>query len=346
MNKLFNSTGHYYLLILVAFLFACKGEAIPPDETEEGNVFILNEGAFQASNASVDRFNPVTATLSSSVFSTQNQRELGDVLQSLYIDQDQERGYFVVNNSQKIEVVNMEDMTSLATISGFTSPRYFLKVGENKAYVSDLFGGSVSIVDMENNSVSGNIPLAGWTEEMIVVGGRVFVANVSSEYIYVINPQTDKLEDSVRVGIGSSSLGLDYKNRLWVLCGGDYFTDTPGTLVSVNPDNLTVIESFPFESGNYPSRMIVNQAGTQLYWLNNGVFRMSVNGAELPASPILRAAAGSYYYGIGIDPGSSELYVADAVDFSQQGAVLRFEENLTPIDTIRVGVAPNGFVFN
>ncbi|MEZ4827150.1 MAG: hypothetical protein R3C61_12865 [Bacteroidia bacterium] len=194
-----------------AFIFSCKPEG-PQPPSESGNVFILNEGNFLAGNASVDRFDPETKTLSSDVFFSQNQSPLGDVLQSMTIIGD--KGYLVVNNSKKIEVVSLADFSKIRTITDFASPRYLLPVSSSEAYVSDLFGGSVSVVNLSSGIIKGSIPIPGWTEEMLMTSGKVFICNLSREYVYVVDPETDTVTDSVNVGMAQQPAARQTKPTL------------------------------------------------------------------------------------------------------------------------------------
>ncbi len=165
----------YWGIILLISLVSCSSEADPipappvvqqpssPDDPEH-RVWIVNEGNFQRGNASLDIYFPERQQLQSDAFASTNGRPLGDVFQSLTIYQD--RAYLVINNSNKIEVVDAEELTEIGTIDGLVSPRFFLPVADDKAYVSDLFGNAVAIVDLNGLNVSGQIALPGWTEQI------------------------------------------------------------------------------------------------------------------------------------------------------------------------------------
>ncbi len=59
--------------------------------------------------------------------------------------------------------------------------------------------------------------------------------------------------------------------------------------------------------------------------------------------------AGSYsggYYGLDVDPVTSEVYVADAIDYVQQGVIYRYSSSSEPIDTFTVGITPGAFCFS
>ena len=59
----------------------------------------------------------------------------GDVVQSFEIADT--LGFIVVNNSQKVIVVNMKDFTVVKTLSGFSYPRSVVRADENTVYVSN-----------------------------------------------------------------------------------------------------------------------------------------------------------------------------------------------------------------
>ena len=70
--------------------------------------FVLHEGNFQGGNASLSFLNNFTGIMSNGVFTAVNSIPLGDVGQSMTIWDD--KGYIVVNNSGKIEVVDLIEL--------------------------------------------------------------------------------------------------------------------------------------------------------------------------------------------------------------------------------------------
>ena len=112
-------------LILLLLISSCdKPKSLGKEDhfLSEG-ILISNEGNFQWGNASVSFYDEEKDTLLQDVFQSVNQRPLGDVLQSIYLDD--KYAYLVVNNSGKIEVVEKHSFDLQHTISGFMSPRYF-----------------------------------------------------------------------------------------------------------------------------------------------------------------------------------------------------------------------------
>ncbi|TAE46283.1 MAG: hypothetical protein EAZ89_20380, partial [Bacteroidetes bacterium] len=255
------------ILLLLLVFAACKPEEPGPDGTpyKEG-VFILNEGNFLAANATLDFYNIGNATNYSDIFRTANSAPLGDVLQSLTVYK--ERAYIVVNNSQKIEVCNVETMEREATISGFTSPRYLFPVSAKKAYVSDLYSGTLSIVNLESNSVSGAIPVPGWSERMIKLGKEVWISN--SRQVYILDSDTDQLTDSIAIGLGGNSIVEDREGKVWVLCGGDFATSAPASLHRIDPASREVLLSLTFAAGEYPGELSRSPDSRTIYYVAGG----------------------------------------------------------------------------
>ncbi len=62
-------------------------------------------------------------------------------------------------------------------------------------------------------------------------------------------------------------------------------------------------------------------------------------------SPYNKTVTQGGFYGLGIDPLSSEIYVADAIDFVQTGWVYHYLADKTPVDTFSVGIIPGAFCF-
>ena len=100
---------HLFLLAFVAaLLFSCKPEPTPtpvdPSDTIQPvnlkGVFVLNEGNFQFSNASLSFYDPEADTVANNLFYKANNAPIGDVGQSLALSE--EKLYIVVNNSNYI----------------------------------------------------------------------------------------------------------------------------------------------------------------------------------------------------------------------------------------------------
>ncbi|GAB4140961.1 MAG: hypothetical protein Fur0041_16180 [Bacteroidia bacterium] len=338
---------YIFIAVAVAGIFtSCKKDEPPtpssstttlPTLTQGAGAIIINEGNFQSGNATVSYFKYSDASVIADLFQPANNRPLGDIGQSMKVING--KGYVVVNNSGKIEVVSMTDFKSTATISGLTSPRFMEAVTATKAYVTDLMSNSLTILNLQNNTVSGSVNIGHTSEAIAVVGSKAFVGGFGSDKLYVINTATDALEDSIAVAFGTNSMVVDGAGKLWVMCGGNYFTSAPGGLFRIDPTTNTVEQSFPMTTSDSPSKLSKNAAGDTLYYLNYSVYKMSTASAALPTSVFIDGSANSFY-GLAVHPTSGEIYVTDAVDYVQQGKLLRYNAAGTLMNNVTVGIIP------
>ncbi len=307
-----------------------------------GGVFITNEGNFQYGNASVSYFDFNTHQVIEDMYSSVNSTALGDVCQSLYLYNN--KAYLVLNNSSKIEVVDATSFNRIATISNLHSPRYFLPVSNHKAYVTDLYAGKIHIINLFSNEKTGAIPCPGWTEEMILSYGKVYVTNKSKSFLYIIQTSNDAIIDSISISKGANAIRSDKYGRIWVSCSGGSGS-MPG-LYCINPIADTVEKSLLYTTAaNSPWRLSINGSADTLYYLNQHVYRLSIESESLPTSAFIESE-GRNFYGLGVDPTNGNIYLADAVDYVQRGWVYRYRSIGTPIDHFNAGIAPNHFYFN
>ena len=94
--------------------------------------------------------------------------------------------------------------------------------------------------------------------------------------------------------------------------------------------------------GDAPSEVQINGAGDRIYWLNEDVWEMDVEAEWLPVRPFLEQRE-TIYYGLTVDPRSGEVYVADAIDYQQQGMIYRYSPTGELIDEFYVGIIPGAF---
>ena len=333
-------------LLIMTLLGACrKDKPEPPDDRPltagQGGVYVVNEGNFQCGNASVSYYDIATGNSTEDLYAPANGNGLGDVLQSMALHNG--RAYLVVNNSGKVVVVDPDDFVASATITGLVSPRYLVPVDDTKAYVTDMMANNIHILDLSSNSITGSIPCPGWTEQLVLAYGKAFVTNQARRYVYVVDTATDQLVDSIQVSKGGNSIVVDAQDKLWVACTGGSGT-APG-LYRIDPVALEVEASFPYTSGtNSPWRLTINGDHTQLFFLNEHVYRMAITDTVLPGVPFV-AANDRNFYGLGVDPNSGEVYVADAIDYAQRGMVFRYGADGTALNGFLAGRIPGGFVF-
>ena len=143
-----------------------------------------------------------------------------------------------------------------------------------------------------------------------------------------------------------ASLAMDRNNTLWTVTDGGYEGSPYGyeapSLYRIDAETFSVEKQFRFRKGDSPSEMQLNGTRDTLYWIDRDVWRMPVAGEQLPVRPFLEYKE-TKYYGLTVDPANGDVYVADAVDYQQQGVVYRYTAKGEPVDEFHVGVAPGAF---
>ncbi|MFY7788472.1 MAG: hypothetical protein ACOVQA_11440, partial [Thermoflexibacteraceae bacterium] len=82
----------------------------------------------------------------------------------------------------------------------------------------------------------------------------------------------------------------------------------------------------------------------KLYYRASGsVFAMDITATALPTTALI-SRRHTAFYGLGIDTDGT-IYTADAMNYASAGKVFRFNAQGTLLDSLAVGIAPNGFVF-
>jgi DNA-binding beta-propeller fold protein YncE len=312
-------------------------------------LFIVNEGNFMYGNASLSYYDIDKQHTENEVFVNANGIKLGDVAQSMTIHNG--LGYIVVNNSGVIFTIDVNTFKIVDIITGFTSPRYIHFVNDSKAYVSDLYSSKIYILNTVTKKISGSISISGHrsTEQMVQSGKYVFTNCWSYDNkILVIDSDNDLIVDSITVGIQPNSLVIDKNNKLWVLTDGGYQGNPYGheipSLYCINVSDFETEKKFDFELSDSPSRLCINNSLDTLYFLNKSVWQISADATELPTIPII-PYKGTIYYGLAVSPKTSEIYLADAVDYVQNGKIYRYTAQYVCIDTIDAGVSPSNFCF-
>ncbi len=341
-------------LLLLAGATACMkwdlGEQERIDFPPHG-LYITNEGNFQYGNATLSFYNPDDKTIENEVFYRVNQMKLGDVAQSMSIRDS--IGWIVVNNSHVIFAVDINTCKEIGRITNFTSPRYIHFLSDEKAYVTQIWDNRIFIINPMTFQITGYIQCPnmtmeqGSTEQMVQYGKYVYVNCWSYQNrILKIDTETDTVADELVVGIQPTSLVLDKNNKMWTVTDGGYEGSPYGheapSLYCIDAETFTIEKQFRFKFGDAPSEVQLNGDRSMLYWINDDIWEMSVDAENLPDEPFLNAA-GTIYYGLTVSPYNGDVYIADAIDYQQQGMILRYSAKGEKLDSFYVGIIPGAF---
>lgn len=355
MKKTIAIRKDIYLLGLVMFLMfiaSCNKKKIGPQFEESSvlagdNYYILNEGNFGFSNATVSAYNPHTKEVNNNVYYSKNNLQLGDVAQSMFFHQGEV--FIVLNNSGKIIVADSTDLSFHYQINGLNSPRYLYFHNQN-LFISDLNSNKIVIYNLQTKQKTKEIHIAGWVEQFIEFNNHLYfysrghyLNNQGNNKLYKYDLGTEMLTDSLVIGFEPNSIVLDKDNYLWVLCSGGINQEIP-RLQQVDLSNFTSEKDFSFNSvSESPIRLVIDEDKSHLYFLNQHLYRMSIYDNQLPVTTHIKAD-GRNFYGLAISP-ENEIYLTDAIDYQQKGKVYRYYENGELIDEFETGIIPQHIAF-
>ena len=333
-------------LLISILLFACKtdDDSADPIIISDANVLVVNEGNFGFGNGSVSLYNSNTLVVNNKLFQTNNSgRPIGDVVQS--IEQIGDKLFIVVNNSSKIEVVDVSTFKSIGNISPLNSPRYILPIDSNRAYVSDLYEDKIYIINPNTMAITGTIDAPGWIEEMKLVNNMVFAANVDSSQVWVIDPSNNQIVKKVKTNKQPQHIEVDVNDKLWISCSGGFQEDL-AALYKINSSNYLVEKVFEASDSSFSFGEIeLNKSLDKIYYLSNdGVFAINITDTVLATTPYL-SSTGKNFYGLKVNRETDELYVCDAIDYQQKGLIYRYDNQAKEIHTFRAGIIPSDIFF-
>jgi len=344
------------LFTLPLFFVACDEDENTISGAYTDGAFICNEGTFGVGNGSVSFYSYSNDSLYNNIFLGVNGRVLGDVVQSITVHNSY--AYIVVNASNKVEVVTYNDFVEHGVIDDVVSPRYFLAINDNKAYVSQWGeNGAVKVIDLKTFTVSKTIATGAGSEQMLLHNNFVYVANSggygNNNTVSVINANTDEVVKTIVLdGDSPRDLVLDANGYIWVICAGyvdwsNYpaYTETASKLIKINPDNNSVVASITIDESYHPTCIETNKNKTHLIYGGGlgvqGVYKMAINETTPPSTPLIN----KYIYGFNVSPKTGNIFATEAPTFTSNGTLYRFDENGTELGSYEAGIGPNGAGF-
>ncbi|MDR2129733.1 MAG: YncE family protein [Odoribacteraceae bacterium] len=348
-------------------LAACHEEEAPgkplPFVAGEG-LFILNEGAWHANNATLDFWSTTTGEYAREIFKQVNPEAvlgLGELGNDIGIYG--RKLYLVINGSDKVEVLDASTGMRLKTLS-IEQPRYITFAGGH-AYVSAYGGattpghGVVVEIDTATREITRRVEVGRQPEELVVAAGNLYVANSgglsSGDYertLSVISLDRFTRDQEIPVAINLHLVQPDGRGNLYVSSRGDYDTIPPRLFV-VEIARARVIDSIDIPV----SRLAI--AGDTAYILGmryssetattvHGYYKMDTRTrTPLAGSFITDGSEGEIMapYGIAVHPLTGDIYVTDARTYDVGGKIFRFSPGGRKLDERPAGVVPAHVVF-
>ncbi len=347
---------HVFLAVITATLFATSCSSDDDSSSEprgdfENGILVLNQGNFNDGNASLD-FIGDDGMSSSNIFDSVNNSLLGDIAQSVAFNDA--IAYIVVNNSQKVEVVNRYTFESIATIdTGLDNPRY-MTFANGKGYITN-WGGFVAVIDLETQTVSSTIPVESGPEQIIANGSNLYVSHKggfgSNNKISVIDAASNSVVTTITVNDLPDEMLFDAQGNLVVLCEGATLFDenfnvighTTASISTIDLGSNTVSNTVEFANELHPSSISVE--GNDMYYVLSGsVYKTTTAATQLPTEAFFTPAVSSFIYGFATENGAA--YICDA-NFSGASQLHVYDlSSGTNTATHTAGVGTSAVYFN
>jgi DNA-binding beta-propeller fold protein YncE len=343
-------------LIFVAI--SCSDDEETSDGIYTNGAFILNEGSYGQSNASVSFYDFDDQVVYGSIFTKSNGTNtiIGDVLQDMEIVDN--KAYLIVNASNSILVVNKDDFTWETTIEGLNNPRFATHY-DGKLYVSQWgsTNGSVVVIDLDTNTITDTITTGNGTEGIIVNNDLIWAANCGGygvdSTISIIDPSTNEVLQTVEVSDGPKHFATDGNNDVWVICYGSQIYDsstweltseTASKLVKLSGTDQSLLKIIEIGKQIHPSHLGISPDNQTLYTdTYTGIYAIDVDAETFPSEPLISG----YYYGFSINPANGDIYACESPDFTTSGTVIIYnsEGEIQSELSENIGIGPNAVIF-
>lgn len=341
------------LALGVLTITGCSNDPDEPEPEKPGDesgvvdgvvgLYVLNEGNMGANKCTLDYYDYATGTYTRNIYAERNPNqvmELGDTGNDMAIYNG--RIYIVVNGSHKVEVLDAKTARRIGQVD-VSSPRYIAFDG-TYGYVSSFVGGegdngSVVRFNLSTLALDGKVSVGKQPEEIVVDGGKLYVANsgqLSPEYdntISVVDLGSFTYSGSIEVDINMHHLRLDGQGDMWVSSRGNY-GDVPANLYRLKRENGTYGKPVAID------RLCANFtiSSDYLYYYGTAYdadWNMTVSygklgpldkGTDYLGSFLSADAAAEIMapYAIAIHPGTGDILMTDARNYVSSGKLFCF----------------------
>ncbi len=325
-----------------------KKETPEPSSSYQG-LFVLNEGQWTLGNASIDQIEP---TYKQDLFRTVNGAALGDVANHWIRDND--TLWIVMNGDRLLRKTLLPSFRQMGTVVFplGSSPREFLRLSTDKAYVNSLLDAKIYRLNPTTLSlISPPITVENYMESLLLARGRVWVTCGNYAYparnnkLACIDPAGDSVLFYVTLPVENPGPLAELPNgQILVGCRGNY-ADQKGLLVHIDPATGSIQQTIPLTTSVYQ----IKRYGEDIYLLtDSGVTKYDPAGGAVDyrflSKGRLGLPEGHLVYGFAYDSTLQRWLVANARYGGMQGEVLWVRPDGTIEKRQNVGVFPAKFL--
>ena len=345
-----NPLTHRLSIMATAALLSLAGCALigpedeQPQEAGTKGIFILCEGSFGSTTASLWHVSNDFLSASANVYENLTGNPLGDTGQSLYFDN--QTLYVVMNGSSTIEVLDLTGATpALVTTIEVTgaSPREMTTLGTT-GYVTAWGVAGILVIDLTTFAITDTFAVDGLPEDIIIVNGQLIVAVPlnsdfsTSDRVLAIDPASGQVAQTYTVGAGPQQL-LYRTNEL--LVSRQWFDDTFTSYRGISRVNLA--------TGAVTAQDWGAGAGVDIFESGSTVYVATLEGVvPVDADLNLRSNEridGSLALTYSAASDGNNIFIGSYSDFSSPGAVTVYSSAGVLVANFAVGIGPGSFAF-
>lgn len=329
-------------LILILAFSACENGSDTKKETlNKLNVFVLCEGNFGQSNASLWLLDPEMEEVQGPIYKNITGNSLGDIGQSMALRDN--RLWVINNNTHSIEIffLDQEILHENSISLPGSSPRYMTFVND-KAYITCWYIPGIIVVDANSQTVIDTIYLDGMPEMIVEYDGYLYTGLIMNADW---SPGTHLLKISTEGSILNTYDVIKGPDQLLVkddelYITGTYYDEAYNSFTGTSRINLTNDEIITKDHG-------AALPGQDMVILNDRVYRVFEGGVvplnndlSLNLSEKIGNEAGLYSaaaHGDKLFFGLTDFQAPDEVKILNTQAVL--------LNSYQVGALPGAFLF-
>lgn len=345
-----------FIAVFLIVLASCKKDkpntpAVP--ETLKNGMLVLNEGLFNLNNSTLSWVDLNSGSVNNEFFTQKAGRLLGDT------GNDMERYggkiYIIVNVSSTVEVLDAstgKPIKQISMLNGSVSkqPRSIAFYG-NKAFIT-CFDGFVDVLDTTSLQIVQRIPVGLNPDGITVSGQKVFVSNsgglnspVMDSTVSVIDVNSLTEISKIKVGKNPGSIVTDHQGDVYVVARGNY-DNIPPRMKRINANTLTVDNSFNFDAGGIErmgNKLLISYYNYTTETSNVALFNATTETLE--SASYLNMANVQTLYGVHYEPSNQQIYVLDAMGYTNTGYIRVYSALGNYMNSYHVGLNPNSILF-
>lgn len=332
----------FSIVLLTLFISSCNKDKIGPqydkgsDKIEGSSGFwIINEGNYNWGNTSISFYDADRKQISNLVYKAKQETPIGDVLQSMYFNDDSR--FLIINNSHQIKMCSKE-MDLINNFNGFNSPRYMEHLSGSEFLVTSLEAKQIYKLNINTKEIQTFLTVNDWTEKIIRLNDMFIIEHKSFSDINPADQQIFKVDTN-----GQMIKTLDILNPHSELTK---INDSKFCFISQDESNSKLWISdidFNVQTFNIPEKVSqISYSNNFIYLAGENLWQFNMATSEFKT---LRSLKNKTIYGLSSSD-DGYIYISDAKDYVSSGDFLIYStETNTLIDSVKTSIIPSEIYF-